>query len=207
MSTMTRLVASILVFLALFQATEYAICGGSLSGGNLAARIGFASITMLPPLGLHLAHAIANKKPGKLVWAAYGTGASFVGFFLLTSASIPAHACYDNYAVFSTLGNSGDVFGLFYYGWMAVAIGLALQWAASLPLHRKRALYALVVGYAAFIIPTATVNILDPSTLAGIPSIMCGFAVLLAFMLVLKVSPEVLQPHGSTRTLHSKLRS
>ena len=39
-------------------------------------------------------------------------------------------------------------------------------------------------------VPTTLVNIVDPSTIAGIPSIMCGFAVLMAIFLSGKVLPQ-----------------
>lgn len=56
--------------------------------------------------------------------------------------------------------------------------------------HITRALKVLIVGYAAFMAPTTLVNIIDPSTIAGIPSIMCGFAVILALILSGFVLPE-----------------
>ena len=54
----------------------------------------------------------------------------------------------------------------------------------------RRSLWSLIVGYALFIVPTTFVNIIDPSTITGIPSIMCGFAVLMAVALAGKVLPE-----------------
>ena len=47
-----------------------------------------------------------------------------------------------------------------------------------------------MIGYVLFMVPTTFVNIVDPSTISGIPSIMCGFAVLLAATLAGKVLPE-----------------
>jgi hypothetical protein len=41
-----------------------------------------------------------------------------------------------------------------------------------------------------FILPTTAANIVDPSTIAGIPSIMCGFAVILAIILTGFVIPR-----------------
>lgn len=46
------------------------------------------------------------------------------------------------------------------------------------------------MGYVLFMAPTTFVNIIDPSTIIGIPSIMCGFAVLMAVALAGKVLPE-----------------
>ena len=55
-----------------------------------------------------------------------------------------------------------------------------------------KALKWLLAGYLVFVVPTTFVNIINPNTIEGIPSIMCGFAVLLAVILLLKVSPLVL---------------
>jgi len=54
----------------------------------------------------------------------------------------------------------------------------------------RQSLYSLMIGYVLFMVPTTFVNIVDPSTISGIPSIMCGFAVLLAATLAGKVLPE-----------------
>jgi hypothetical protein len=56
-------------------------------------------------------------------------------------------------------------------------------------LWQRRALYALIAGALTFLVPTAIVNLLDPMTVAGMPSIMCGFAVLFAVILVGLVLP------------------
>ena len=56
--------------------------------------------------------------------------------------------------------------------------------------NRAGALRALALGYLAFIVPTTAANLINPATLAGIPSIMCGFAVLLAIILAGEVLPS-----------------
>jgi hypothetical protein len=58
---------------------------------------------------------------------------------------------------------------------------------------KASALKFLAIGYLAFIVPTTAANLIDPTTLAGIPSIMCGFAVILALVLVLGVLPKYYQ--------------
>jgi hypothetical protein len=61
---------------------------------------------------------------------------------------------------------------------------------AGLAKNKARALKSLAVGYLAFILPVTIVNIIDPSTISGIPSIMCGFAVILAVILAGEVLPQ-----------------
>lgn len=185
MTTITRLIVAILVFLAIFQGAEYMICGAMGVPGGTWSRLGYASITMLPPLGLHLMHQLADKKASRLVTASYATAAAFIVYFVFVAQAISGTTCYANYVVFDTAQGSSMLYGLYYYGWMLVAIGLGIAWSRKLKPHKKPALIALITGYLLFIVPTTTVNIIDPATIAGIPSIMCGFAVMLAFVLTL----------------------
>ena len=55
------------------------------------------------------------------------------------------------------------------------------------------ALNWLAAGYLSFILPTTFVNLVNPETIEGIPSIMCGFAVLLAIILIGFVAPLTLE--------------
>ena len=71
-------------------------------------------------------------------------------------------------------------------------IGSTLAFQASKTgLVNKKALFYLGIGYASFILPTTAVYWVDPTTISGIPSIMCGFAVLLAFCLIFGVITNV----------------
>ena len=167
-STQTsRLVIIILVCLAVFQATEYMLCGVNGISGGVWSRIGYSAITLLPPLGIHLALTIAGKQEKWLVRLAYTTAAMFVAYF------------------------ASWLYAAYYYGWLAIGTALSMYYGMKSRVNSiRRALYALAVGYAAFIVPTTTLNLIDPTTIHAIPSIMCGFAVLLAFVLVGKVMPE-----------------
>ena len=81
LTPISRLVILILVCLAVFQGTEFLLCGGIGIDGGTWSRIGYSSITLLPPLGLHLAHTIARKKSRILVPLAYCTAATFIYYF------------------------------------------------------------------------------------------------------------------------------
>jgi len=198
MTTVTRLVVTILVCLAAFQGTEYLLCGGAGVSGGTWSRLGYSAITLLPPLGLHLAYAIAGKQSKYLVPFAYVTAGLFVAYFAFGVQAIAGHTCYANYAVFDTrTGGSSLWFGLYYYTWLGAGVYSAWKWGSQHKGKQRTALYALALGYLAFILPTATVNLIDPTTISGIPSIMCGFAVILAFILVGKVAPNVIAQKNS----------
>lgn len=95
-----------------------------------------------------------------------------------------------NYVIFELAPWAGGLYTLYYYGWLAIGIALATHFARHIRRKRTRlALIGLIAGYGAFIIPTVAVNLVSPDTIRGIPSIMCGFAVLFAFILVGWVLP------------------
>lgn len=192
MSTIKRLVVVTLFALGTFQLSEYMICGGLGLTHIDWARVGYGSISLLPALGIHMVITLAGKNKPMLIKAAYTSCAVFVIFYLLGTSAVSHKLCYANYAVFATHEGMNLLFGVYYYGWLIIGTYLAWIWAKEMP-KRKKALRGMALGYMAFILPTTFFNIVDPSTVQGIPSIMCGFAVLLAFTLVLVVLPNSIE--------------
>jgi hypothetical protein len=192
LTPLTRLAALILVGLATFQLAEYNICEGSWGLDSLTwARIGYVAITLLPPLGLHLATKLVGQRQPVLLGAAYSAALVFSAFFLFIGQGMQAEQCLGNYVIFTTAEWAVLPYAAYYYGLLMLGVGYALQAGRTIQSTGKRhALYALALGYLAFIVPTTTVNIIDPETLAGIPSIMCGFAVILALTLTFIVLPR-----------------
>lgn len=191
MNEVNRLVVLILIALAIFQLAEFMICGGFGMGGAAWSRVGYVAITILPPLGIHLAHVIAKKKPTAILWLSYASALAFMLFFTFATQSITGHVCQGNYVIFHVAPASIWVYTLYYYGLLLMGIWLCITWSKELAVKKAKALRALAIGYGAFIVPTTAANIIAPETISGIPSIMCGFAVLLAFMLVFWVLPNV----------------
>lgn len=192
LTPISRLAVAVLVGLAIFQLAEYNVCETAWGVDSLTwARIGYVAITFLPPLGLHLAIRIAKQKQPLLVGGAYLVGIIFAGFFLFSGHGMLGQECLGNYVIFSIASWAVKLYAVYYYGLLALSVGYSLKAARSLKKQpQKQALIALAVGYLAFIVPTTAANIVDPSTLAGIPSIMCGFAVILAVILTLVVIPK-----------------
>lgn len=187
----SRLVVLMLVFLATFQLAEYMICEITGLQPLTWSRIGYVAITILPPLGIHLAYQIAGVKQKILLVPAYITAAAFVAFFLGYGNSLTASACLGNYVIFDINPGSAWLYALYYYTWLIAGVYLCLSLAKKIAnKHAKSALHGIAFGYLAFLLPTTTVNLIDPGTIAGIPSIMCGFAVLFAITLVAWVLPK-----------------
>ena len=53
----------------------------------------------------------------------------------------------------------------------------------------RQALILQIIGFLSFLLPTGIVNTINPKTIEGLPSIMCGFAVIYAFILVFGIVP------------------
>ena len=192
LTPITRLAVGILIGLAVFQIAEYNVCEGAWGVDSLTwARIGYVAITALPPLGLHLATRIAGKKQPRLVMGAYSVGIVFAFIFLFVGHGMQSQACLGNYVIFEIAHWAVIPYFLYYYGLLLITVWYSLNQAKQVKARNvKTALVSLALGYLAFIMPTTAVNIVDPSTIAGIPSIMCGFAVILAIILTGFVVPR-----------------
>lgn len=199
LTTVSRLVTVTLLLLGTFQLAEYMICGGLGLTHIEWARLGYISITFMPAVGLHLVMTIAKHKSSALLAAAYGSATAYAIYFATAGSAVMGTVCAANYAVFKVDDIGSYVYAIFYYGWLLFAAGLAAR-SARKNAKNATTLRWMVAGYAVFIVPTTFANIVDPSTIAGIPSIMCGFAVLLAIILVWRVLPLAKVPFAKSRS-------
>lgn len=190
MTTITRLITLLLVCLGIFQLAEYMLCGGLGLNTGEWSRLGYIAITLLPALGLHLVMAIANKVSHPLIIAVYGCAALAAAFFAVAPNAIDIHECRPNYAVFSMDEPGVLLYSFQYFVWLMIGIGMAWRWAKEQP-KRAKALYGMIFGYLVFIVPSAIVTWFIPMSVEGLPSVMCGFAILLACTLVWYVLPLV----------------
>ena len=200
MSVLARLIVTVLAALAVFQLSEYYVCTGYGGHAITWSRLGYVAISMLPPLGLHILHILGERRQRTLVMTAYATMAGFIAYFLLYENAFTGYQCTGNYVIFQIGHWPAIAYGVYYYGWLFAALSLGLQWLKDLKKLRNKiaakrvqAMGALLLGYMIFLLPTAIANTVAPSTRQGIPSIMCGFAVLFAFILVAYIAPRQLR--------------
>jgi len=207
LNDITRLAAGILVCLAVFQLAEYNICEGAFGLNSLTwARLGFVSITLLPPLGIHLATKLAKNKQTALVTGSYAVGAAFAGYFMFVGHGISGPACMGNYVIFQIAQGAGGLYSLYYYALLATTVSYAwYQSTIMRAAHKARALRALAIGYLAFMIPTTAATIASPDTLRAIPSVMCGFAIVLAIVLAGEVLPQYYKSETFSRFVREHL--
>lgn len=189
MSTVVRLSVATLGLLALFQLSEFTVCGATHWSASVWSRVGYIAITLLPPLGIHLVRAISGRGSAWIVRAAYLTGIAFALIFGLMPAAFQDHICAGNYAIFQLKSGLGGVYFAYYYGWLIFGICQSLLFAATAKINVRKALLYQVFGWLSFLLPTGIVNAVNPQTIAGIPSVMCGFAVIYAIVLVFGILP------------------
>jgi hypothetical protein len=196
LDSLGRLVVLTLSMLASFQLAEYFVCTGSVGHAQFWSRVGFATITVLPPLGLHILHVLAGKKDRTLVQFVYGTMIAFIGIFLFVHGAFENHECTGNYVIFHIRPHIGGLYWFYYFGWIGISVILAVKWMRELKKTGKKvarqvqAIEGLTLSWLVFIVPTALANAVNARSRQGIPSIMCGFAVLFALILTLYVLPR-----------------
>lgn len=186
-SNTRRLIIALLVFLAGFQIAELNVCD-RMPPDLLWSRIGYVFITLLPPLSLHLVTLLRRKPHAPLVRIAYITGALFATAFAILPAGLNQGICTGNYVIFRLEQPLALLYMIYYFGLVFLGLIMALLPLKRVPARNYQATRWLAIGYLTFTMPTFILNILLPSTVHGIPSIMCGFAVLFAIILGLRVA-------------------
>jgi hypothetical protein len=190
-SALKNIALATLVLLAFFQAAEFAVCQ-SLNGidGLFVSRLGFVAITLLPPLGIHIINIIAGRKRNWSTFAAYILAGSFIVYFLVVPSSINDSICSGNYVIFRLAETASLAYGAYYFTLLGCLLALSAYLAMSQKNKKKRrALWWMLFGALGFLIPTGIAYFIFPDSYSGMPSIMCGFAVIYAIVLSLRVVP------------------
>ncbi len=182
-----RLSAVLLVLLGIFQFAEYQICGGLDS--VLWAKIGIIAISLLPIIGLHLILKIWGST--RVMKWLYAAGGAMILYIIFSPVVITGATCGGNYVIFKGGSALYSLFSVYYFSFLFFGIWLAFRQATRLKGNnaKKDALYWMVIGYLSFIMPMAIVLALYEYTLVGVTSIMCGFAVIFALILAIRVIP------------------
>jgi hypothetical protein len=197
-SSTKRIIITLLVCLAGFQLAEFQVCGATIPD-LVWSRIGYVLITALPPLGVHLVTKLRRQKMPWAVWTAYGLGLAFALAFAFAPTALNRGVCTGNYVIFLLAQPLAGLYGIYYFGLELFGLGLTLVPVRNVVPAQKSALRWLAIGYAVIILPTFIIDVLLPYTHTGIPSIMCGFAVLFALISGFRIAPLVLDAKSSSR--------
>lgn len=183
-SRVGRLVTATLLCLGLFQLSEYMMCTRGIT--SFWIKFGYLAITLLPPLGLHIINeGIRNTKS---IYVA-DASALALGIWIVRDTQTPFQAaCTGNYVELVGHTAFNHLYGWFYFGFLFWACGLLIHHLIIKKTHREFAKW-LLYGYVSFLLPTFAIFMVVQLKKAAIPSVMCGFALLFALILVGKVMP------------------
>lgn len=188
-----RAIIALLVCLAAFQLAEFYVCTQS-SFGILASRAGYVAITFLPAIGLYLMSLLTVPMQRKTHYTVFGTTFLVAMYFLFAPNAFKSYECTGNYVIFQMSYLSAFMYGIFYYFLLAAAILRGVEYLVkSRDVSSRSAARWLLAGYAIFIVPVAVLTVLHPDTRQAVPSLLCGFAILLAIILGVRVAPLALK--------------
>jgi hypothetical protein len=178
-----RLIVTVLFFLAIFQLSEYGVCEAVGFDETIWARLGFAAITMLPPLGLHLIQRIRKDKNLVFTQIGYIMALLFISAFTFFD-SFESISCEGNYAIFEVMPGLGGAYFAYYYSLLLTGAVLAfLGWKERRGKSEGTILLLIIAGYGSFVLPATFIHFVFEQAGNGLPSIMCGFALIFAIML------------------------
>lgn len=182
-----KLAAITLFLLGLFQMSEYVICTTPPSKTWMLP--GLIAITFLPPLGLHIISLISGRP--RTAWVGYGLALTFSLVYVFVPTAFGQAVCTGNYVILGIAPSLGMAYGLYYFGLLLVGMWQALlaRTALTNPVERNKLLW-IAIGYCTFMLPMAIVYALIPHARDGVPSIMCGFALIFAIILAWKIAPS-----------------
>ena len=185
-TTVGKLATATLFLLGLFQLSEYVIC--TIASPAYWMLPGLIAITFLPPLGLHILSVVGGQP--KKAWLGYLLATAFSLTYILVPQTFGGAVCTGNYVILDIIPPLGFAYGLYYFGLLFLGIWQAViaQRTMSSQAERVR-LRWLVIGYGSFMLPMAIVYALLPAARAAVPSIMCGFALIFALILAVKIAP------------------
>jgi hypothetical protein len=175
-----------LLCLGTFQLTEFLICKSIY--GDLATKMGYIAITLLPALGVHSITTITRKN-NLMVASSYicalllVAGVIFIPDINLRTSCMPFYVDVHVSSWYSLLHSA-------YYTFYVLG-GIYIIWN-SLRKHIGDAKEEkwLIFSYAIFLIPSEGLFLLRLIASSAIPSVMCGFAVLAAIILVFVIMPR-----------------
>jgi hypothetical protein len=184
MGQFNKIVVFLLLLLGLFQLSEYTVC--KTNDLMIWGKIGAASITLLPILGLHLVTYLT--KPTKWLSIGYIWGVIMLLAILFVPSLTIDTRCTGKFVNLST-NASTSVYTLYYFGFLMIGISKLIQFLREHKGDRQELLW-MIFAYASFIVPTALVYSLFALAVTGIPSVMCGFAIIFAVIIAFKEVPR-----------------
>jgi hypothetical protein len=180
-----RLVAAILILLAGYQLIEVFVCNAPEE--TFWARLAFADVVWLPPLGcLLIARLAAPIRPAfRLLLRLQFLGAAFFTVWVFADARfVTGTVCQAVIAAYIHPTNALEAYGAFYHLglWAMIWGGLRTMLRAESPIDRHHA-GDVVLGTVGFVVLSLLTEVVFPGARNATPSVMCHYALLLAVTL------------------------
>ncbi|MCS7011406.1 MAG: hypothetical protein NZL98_08555 [Anaerolineales bacterium] len=193
--TILHATAAILFLLAGYQIIEAVLCTGLLTvSESLLGRLAFVVVAWLPPTGLLLLARLSPWQKSFLrgyAYAMYLVCAALVLGIVLDPNFVTASVCLVVFARYTNPTPLYQAYGLFYQSSLfGLLIFSALATIAAEDRSSRRLLGQLLLGSISFIFPSMVVVSAFPIAEDALPSIMCHFALFLAFFLIKLVAVE-----------------
>jgi len=182
-----KVAALLLILLGIFQLSEYQICGSN--DPQFWSRFGLMAITLLPVAGLRLISLVSKKR--HFFFIGYGIAVALALVFLFAPQSVTGAYCGGNYIIFSGPAALYEFFGMYYFIFLVFGIWEALEVmreTGNKAVHRL--LKWFIAGYLSFMLPMGVVYAFYAPARVAVTSIMCGFAVILAFIVAFLIVPK-----------------
>jgi hypothetical protein len=192
LNSRSRLVAALLLYLSIFQLAEYMVCQNT-TVADIASRVGYVAITFLPVMGLHLMAAIVNSRKKIFLYISYLLAVMISAYFLVHPNSFQSYECTGNYVIFQIGKSQAFAYSTYYFGLILSTLIYGIIKYKKSKRQIQNNISWLIFGYLIFILPVAIISITHPDSRRAIPSVLCGFAVLFAVVLVVKIAPRVLK--------------
>ena len=184
-----RLVTILLALLGTFQLAEYALCSGR--DHEFWMLVAWIAITCMPAICLHLV-ALATGRWMASAYCWYGGGLASIAILLRTPQVVGAATCTGRFVALSATQAFGTMYAAYYMSGLLLSVGLLVTGLARRIGHRPLLVWILV-GYCVFLVPMTVIALVVAVSWTSVPSIMCGFAVLYAIVLSVRVLPIAAQ--------------
>jgi len=182
----------IFLLLAGYQFSEVAVC--SNPDNFLFSRLAFFDITWLPPLSLWLAYQLSPWKRGwlKIISLGYFSASfGFTAWIIADSHVVTKSVCQLVLARYTHPISFDIAYGIFYHTGLAVLIfSTAAGMAYSKDEILRKHLANLQTGVLGFVLLSFAVRMLTTEPEGMLPSVMCHFALVMAFSMCFMVIRE-----------------
>jgi hypothetical protein len=185
-----KMAVLLIVLLGVFQLSEYQVCGNQ--NPQFWSRLGLVITTLLPIAGLQLISFVTQKR--HFLAIGYAVGAALALVVIFVPQGVTGAFCGGNFIVFNGSAGLYEFYGAYYFAFLIFAI-----WESLEAMHEnkgrmiRRVLRWFVIGYLSFMVPMGIVYAIYAPARAAMTSIMCGFAVILAFIVAFQIVPEYYQ--------------